>query len=118
MQFIENVTNRKKIKLSDDELLDLVRADRDEAERYFCSNLADAIVFVLKFRQQLVKQFPAFRSQSSATNLVSWECGMIDEQTVQACLLQQIATNRASRSGSHNQDIYFLHLGFLNIHSI
>lgn len=43
MQFIENVTNRKKIKLSDDELLDLVRADRDEAERYFCSNLADAI---------------------------------------------------------------------------
>ena len=50
------------------------------------ANLADAIVFVLKFRQQLVKQFPAFRSQSSATNLVSWECGMIDEQTVKYIL--------------------------------
>lgn len=44
MEFLEEFNKSKKIKLEDDDLYDLVAADRDEAERYFDSHIADAVV--------------------------------------------------------------------------
>lgn len=43
MQIIEEVVKTKKIKLKDDDLLALVRADRDEAERYYNAHIAPGV---------------------------------------------------------------------------
>lgn len=44
MQFIEEYKKKKRIKLSDDDLYDIVLSDRDEAERYFKANIAEEII--------------------------------------------------------------------------
>ncbi len=44
MQLLEEYQRPKKIKISDEDLHDMVLADKEEAERYFDANLADAII--------------------------------------------------------------------------
>ena len=85
---------------------------------YIDANTINRIEIISDTWQQMIKQMPSLRRQSAATDLVSWECGMINQQTVHACLLQQIATHGTSWSRSNNQDICMFHFGFLSTHSI
>lgn len=81
MEPIENIEHRKKIKISDDELVDMVMSDRDEAEKYFSTYVAEKI----KMRYDLMhsngeyytKEFPKLQelcsfSTTDVKDVIEW----------------------------------------------
>lgn len=81
MELLEEQGRRKKIKISDDELLDMVMSDRDEAEEYFSSYIAEKV----KTRYDLIhsnieyysKKFPKLQeycefSTTDIKDVIEW----------------------------------------------
>lgn len=81
MQFLKEHKKRKKLKISDDELYDLVMTDRQRAERFFNESIADSIIMrydLLHANDEYYKKImPKLSEKSSFTSsdikdIVEW----------------------------------------------
>lgn len=81
MEPVENVEHKKKIKIADDELVDMLMSDRDEAEKYFSTYVAEKI----KMRYDLIhsnaeyyaREFPKLQelcsfSTTDVKDIIEW----------------------------------------------
>ncbi|MCK9492697.1 MAG: hypothetical protein M0Q24_11505 [Sulfurimonas sp.] len=81
MQLLEEYQKRKKIKVSDEDLFDMVSSDKDEAERYFDAHIAPSIIrryeLLHSNKQYYEKLFPKLSEASSFSatdvkDIVEW----------------------------------------------